>query len=149
MQCQQKCRTRCKILSFQFFIFYQGTCTFTTTGRKGNTADIYECKTCNMVDGLSICSHCVKVCHVDHEVEYLGYGHYYCDCGDPDNKTCHVIVSEEPGRNYTVDCTVQDFKSELDIKPHMHKVEISIFHYIMSTNQPKLLTSFSKDWNLH
>ena len=51
----------------------------------------------NADDGYSICSHCVKVCHVDHEVVFIGCGPHFCDCGDPENKTCHVIVSEQPG----------------------------------------------------
>ena len=34
----------------------------------------YHCYTCNMVDGIGVCSICVKVCHKDHDVSYAKNG---------------------------------------------------------------------------
>ena len=53
----------------------------------------YHCYTCNMFDGIGICSVCAKVCHKDHEVSYAKYSSFFCDCGAKEDGSCQVNIS--------------------------------------------------------
>jgi Putative zinc finger in N-recognin (UBR box) len=58
-------------------------CTFAITGPKVWWQPIYACRDCDEdeADLQCICEGCADTCHVDHDVEYIGIGPSYCDCG--------------------------------------------------------------------
>ena len=43
------------------------------------------------MDGFSICSFCIKVCHADHEVKYVQNDVHFCDCGAKGEKVCLAL----------------------------------------------------------
>ena len=42
-------------------------------------------------EGFSICSLCIKVCHADHEVNYVQIGQHFCDCGAKGAEVCLAL----------------------------------------------------------
>lgn len=59
-----------------------GCCSFFVTGSNPWWQAIYVCHECE-VEGAHqcICEACAHQCHDDHDVEYIGMGPSYCDCG--------------------------------------------------------------------
>ena len=59
----------------------------------------YNCLTCNKEgeEDIAICSHCIKVCHADHEVEYTEHGEFECDCLELKN-SCDLLVTKKIGK---------------------------------------------------
>jgi len=57
-------------------------CTFAVTGPKVWWQSIYVCRDCEEEGALQcICEACADTCHEDHDIEYIGMGPAYCDCG--------------------------------------------------------------------
>ena len=56
--------------------------------------DYYQCITCDMGAGYSICTTCIKICHAKHEVKYVARGEHYCDCGEKGEKSCKALKSK-------------------------------------------------------
>ncbi|XP_063690395.1 E3 ubiquitin-protein ligase UBR5-like isoform X2 [Bolinopsis microptera] len=56
-------------------------CSFTWTGKHHITQDIYECRTCGLMEIYCCCSECAKVCHAGHDCKLKTLSHTaYCDC---------------------------------------------------------------------
>ena len=43
------------------------TCSFTWTGDEHINQDIFECKTCGLLDSLCCCTECARTCHKGHD----------------------------------------------------------------------------------
>ncbi|XP_014236597.1 protein purity of essence isoform X3 [Trichogramma pretiosum] len=71
-------------------------CTFTITQKEFMNQHWYHCHTCNMVDGVGVCSICAKVCHRGHDVTYAKYGNFFCDCGAKEDASCQALVKRSP-----------------------------------------------------
>lgn len=67
-------------------------CTFTTTQKEFMNQHWYHCHTCNMVDGVGVCTVCARVCHRGHDVTYAKYGNFFCDCGAKDDGSCQALT---------------------------------------------------------
>lgn len=68
-------------------------CTYTITQKKFMNQHWYHCHTCDMVDGVGVCTICAKVCHKGHELSYAKFGSFFCDCGAKEDKSCKVRLS--------------------------------------------------------
>ena len=71
-------------------------CTFTITQKEFMNQHWYHCHSCNMVDGVGVCSVCAKVCHRGHDVTYAKYGNFFCDCGAKEDASCQALVKRSP-----------------------------------------------------
>lgn len=71
-------------------------CTFTLTQKEFVNQHWYHCHTCNMVDKVGVCSVCAKVCHKDHDLSYVKFGAFFCDCAGRENDTCIALVKRSP-----------------------------------------------------
>lgn len=71
-------------------------CTFTITQKEFMNQHWYHCHTCNMVDGVGVCSVCAKVCHRGHDVTYAKYGNFFCDCGAKEDGSCQALTKRSP-----------------------------------------------------
>lgn len=60
-----------------------GTCTFALSGEELVSQRVYECRTCGLTgeNGLGMCYGCASTCHAEHDVDFLGFGRAFCDCG--------------------------------------------------------------------
>ena len=56
--------------------------------------DYYQCLTCDMADGYSICTTCIKTCHAEHDVKYVRNGEHFCDCGEKGENSCKALKSK-------------------------------------------------------
>ncbi|XP_041353360.1 F-box only protein 11-like [Gigantopelta aegis] len=43
--------------------------------------DFYRCRTCNTTEKNAICTNCIKTCHSGHDVEFIRFDRFFCDCG--------------------------------------------------------------------
>ena len=80
-----------------FFILFLATlknCTFTKTGKSHHVDVYWQCTTCDMGDGYSICTTCIKICHFEHDVTYVRYGSHFCDCGEKGERSCKSLKSK-------------------------------------------------------
>jgi E3 ubiquitin-protein ligase UBR4 len=71
-------------------------CTFTITQKEFMNQHWYHCHTCNMVDGVGVCSVCARVCHRGHDVTYAKYGNFFCDCGAKEDTSCLALTKRSP-----------------------------------------------------
>ncbi|XP_012287187.1 E3 ubiquitin-protein ligase UBR4 isoform X2 [Orussus abietinus] len=71
-------------------------CTFTITQKEFMSQHWYHCHTCNMVDGVGVCTVCARVCHRGHDVTYAKYGNFFCDCGAKDDGSCQAMTKRSP-----------------------------------------------------
>ncbi|XP_035739496.1 protein purity of essence-like isoform X1 [Vespa mandarinia] len=71
-------------------------CTFTITQKEFMNQHWYHCHTCNMVDGVGVCTVCARVCHRGHDVTYAKYGNFFCDCGAKDDGSCQALIKRSP-----------------------------------------------------
>nr|XP_012152236.1 PREDICTED: protein purity of essence isoform X3 [Megachile rotundata] len=71
-------------------------CTFTITQKEFMNQHWYHCHTCNMVDGVGVCTVCARVCHRGHDVTYAKYGNFFCDCGAKDDGFCQALTKRSP-----------------------------------------------------
>ncbi|KAJ8682718.1 hypothetical protein QAD02_018510 [Eretmocerus hayati] len=74
-------------------------CTFTITQKEFMNQHWYHCHTCNMVDGVGVCSVCARVCHRGHDVTYAKYGNFFCDCGAKEDGSCQALTKRSPQQN--------------------------------------------------
>ncbi|XP_071962133.1 E3 ubiquitin-protein ligase UBR5-like [Antedon mediterranea] len=57
------------------------TCSFTWTGKEHINQDIFECRTCALVETLCCCTECAKICHKGHDCTLKKTSPTaYCDC---------------------------------------------------------------------
>lgn len=58
-------------------------CTFAVTGLTAQWQSIYVCRECETEESAlkCLCEACADHCHADHDIEYIGMGPSYCDCG--------------------------------------------------------------------
>ena len=71
-------------------------CTFIVSKKKGFIKQhMYHCNTCNLIespeDDLGACSRCVKICHKNHDVSYIGFKDFFCDCGCEEHVPCLAL----------------------------------------------------------
>jgi E3 ubiquitin-protein ligase UBR4 len=71
-------------------------CTFTITQKEFMNQHWYHCHTCNMIDGVGVCTVCARVCHRGHDVTYAKYGNFFCDCGAKDDGSCQALTKRSP-----------------------------------------------------
>ncbi|XP_020299583.1 E3 ubiquitin-protein ligase UBR4 isoform X2 [Pseudomyrmex gracilis] len=71
-------------------------CTFTITQKEFMNQHWYHCHTCNMVDGVGVCTVCARVCHRGHDLTYAKYGNFFCDCGAKDDGSCQALTKRSP-----------------------------------------------------
>jgi len=58
--------------------------------------DFFRCNTCNTESGLVICSSCKNQCHKDHDVEFIRFDRFFCDCGSGTLKiNCKLIETTQ------------------------------------------------------
>ncbi|THD21469.1 Hyperplastic disc [Fasciola hepatica] len=64
-----------------FLLCYNDTCSFTWTGPDHIRQDIFECRTCGLMDSLCCCTECARVCHRGHDCRLKRTSPTaYCDC---------------------------------------------------------------------
>lgn len=64
-----------------FMLCYNDTCSFTWTGPNHIRLDIFECRTCGLMDSLCCCTECARVCHKGHDCRLKRTSPTaYCDC---------------------------------------------------------------------
>ncbi|XP_063307256.1 E3 ubiquitin-protein ligase UBR5 isoform X3 [Pelobates fuscus] len=57
------------------------TCSFTWTGADHINQDIFECRTCGLLESLCCCTECARVCHKGHDCKLKRTSPTaYCDC---------------------------------------------------------------------
>lgn len=71
-------------------------CTYTHTQKEFVNQHWYHCHSCQMEDGVGVCSICAKVCHKGHDVTYAKYGSFFCDCGAKEDGSCQALVKRSP-----------------------------------------------------
>ena len=71
-------------------------CTFTITLKEFMNQHWYHCHTCNMVNGVGVCTVCARVCHRGHDVTYAKYGNFFCDCGAKNDGFCQALTKRSP-----------------------------------------------------
>jgi len=68
------------------------TCSFTWTGADHINQDIFECKTCGLVESLCCCTECARVCHKGHDCKLKRTSPTaYCDCWE--KCKCKALVA--------------------------------------------------------
>ena len=72
-------------------------CTYTTTQREFQNQHWYHCYTCEMFDSVGVCSVCANVCHQGHQLGYVKYSSFFCDCGAQEQGTCQGPVQKLKG----------------------------------------------------
>ncbi|KAF7232604.1 hypothetical protein EG68_10138 [Paragonimus skrjabini miyazakii] len=64
-----------------FLLCFNDTCSFTWTGPDHIRQDIFECRTCGLMDSLCCCTECARVCHRGHDCRLKRTSPTaYCDC---------------------------------------------------------------------
>lgn len=69
-------------------------CTYLITQKDFMNQHWYYCYTCNMFDGIGVCTVCAKICHKNHDVSYAKYGNFFCDCGAKEDGTCIALTKK-------------------------------------------------------
>lgn len=69
-------------------------CTYLITQKDFMNQHWYYCYTCNMFDGIGVCTVCAKVCHKNHDVSYAKYGNFFCDCGAKEDGSCIALTKK-------------------------------------------------------
>ena len=95
-------------------------CTFSTTGEVGIEQMLYNCITCNMLDGHCICKICINNCHKGHKVVFSEEdAEGYCDCGEQGSRgirSCNMLKgtqpSPEPDPSLAPDTQIRESDSE-------------------------------------
>ncbi|KAF2360064.1 Zinc finger UBR-type [Trinorchestia longiramus] len=80
-------------------------CTYTLTQKEFVNQHWYHCHTCQMEDGVGVCSICAKVCHKGHDVTYAKFGSFFCDCGAKEDGSCQALVKRTPSYSSRSDGT--------------------------------------------
>ncbi|CAH8458690.1 unnamed protein product [Heterobilharzia americana] len=75
-----------------FQLCYNDTCSFTWTGPDHIRQDIFECRTCGLMDSLCCCTECARVCHKGHDCRLKRTSPTaYCDCWE--KCSCQSLVA--------------------------------------------------------
>ncbi|KAH8852577.1 E3 ubiquitin-protein ligase [Schistosoma japonicum] len=75
-----------------FQLCYNDTCSFTWTGPDHIRQDIFECRTCGLMDSLCCCTECARVCHKGHDCRLKRTSPTaYCDCWE--KCCCQSLIS--------------------------------------------------------
>lgn len=69
-------------------------CTYLITQKDFMNQHWYYCYSCNMFDGIGVCTICAKVCHKNHDVSYAKFGNFFCDCGAKEDGTCIALTKK-------------------------------------------------------
>lgn len=68
-------------------------CSFAFSGTNEINQAVYICKTCFPDnDSYGFCIGCANVCHEDHDVEFVVYDDFYCECGCNGCELCRNSV---------------------------------------------------------
>ncbi|XP_048881123.1 E3 ubiquitin-protein ligase UBR5-like isoform X6 [Brienomyrus brachyistius] len=68
------------------------TCSFTWTGAEHINQDIFECRTCGLLESLCCCTECARVCHKGHDCKLKRTSPTaYCDCWE--KCKCRTLIS--------------------------------------------------------
>ena len=51
------------------------------------------------IGGITICALCITKCHANHDVKYVKFGCYGCDCADKGEEPCSALKPK--GRLYS------------------------------------------------
>ncbi|XP_039271370.2 E3 ubiquitin-protein ligase UBR4-like [Styela clava] len=70
-------------------------CTYTVTQKEFMNQHWYHCHTCEMTEGIGVCTICAKVCHKGHDLAYAKYGSFFCDCGAKGSKACKALTKRD------------------------------------------------------
>lgn len=72
-------------------------CSFAYTGCTEINQAVYICKSCFPDnDSYGFCIGCAGVCHEDHDVEFVSYDEFYCECG---SNGCRLFQQSIPYSN--------------------------------------------------
>jgi F-box protein 11 len=52
----------------------------------------YRCITCNSSEVTAICASCIKKCHLNHQIQFVRYDRFFCDCGAGSLKSPCLLV---------------------------------------------------------
>jgi hypothetical protein len=64
-----------------FVLCHNDSCSFTWTGEEHVSQDIFECRTCGIVDSYCCCTECAYTCHRGHDCSFKkALPTAYCDC---------------------------------------------------------------------
>ncbi|KAF5401972.1 hypothetical protein PHET_04640 [Paragonimus heterotremus] len=75
-----------------FLLCFNDTCSFTWTGPDHIRQDIFECRTCGLMDSLCCCTECARVCHRGHDCRLKRTSPTaYCDCWE--KCRCQSLIS--------------------------------------------------------
>uniref|UniRef100_UPI00358E0F24 E3 ubiquitin-protein ligase UBR5-like isoform X5 n=1 Tax=Myxine glutinosa TaxID=7769 RepID=UPI00358E0F24 len=68
------------------------TCSFTWTGAEHINQDIFECRTCGLLESLCCCTECARVCHKGHDCKLKRTSPTaYCDCWE--KCKCRTLIA--------------------------------------------------------
>lgn len=71
-------------------------CTFEASGKKFIVQKWYNCKTCNLINGLGMCEVCVSRCHKGHDIICRGVSNrFFCDCPIKCNCKCKSQIMNQ------------------------------------------------------
>ena len=75
------------------------TCSFTWTGDHHITQDIFECRTCTLVDNLCCCTECARTCHKGHDCKIkTSSPTAYCDCWE--KCKCKSLIAGDQDKRF-------------------------------------------------
>ena len=99
-----------------------GCCSFVVTGPNAWWQAIYVCRDCEEEGTQApqcICEACAEKCHEDHDVEYIGMGPSYCDCG----ATCTIAQqSRDTAKELNIVGLGQPKKIEEEFEPQAYLI---------------------------
>ena len=101
------------------------TCSFTWTGDEHINQDIFECRTCGLLDTLCCCTECAQVCHKGHDCKLKRTSPTaYCDCWEK-CKCKALIAGHQPSRYEVLQRLIQD--TDLVTRPNGKGENILLF----------------------
>ncbi|XP_015788176.1 E3 ubiquitin-protein ligase UBR5 [Tetranychus urticae] len=101
------------------------TCSFTWTGQEHINQDIFECKTCGLIDSLCCCTECARVCHKGHDCKLKKTSPTaYCDCWEK-CKCKALIASSQAARHQLLKKILSD--TDLVTLPNSRGENILLF----------------------
>lgn len=85
-----------------FSLCYNDTCSFTWTGANHIRQDIFECRTCGLMDSLCCCTECARVCHKGHDCRLKRTSPTaYCDCWEKCRCKSLILGSQPVSTTFT------------------------------------------------
>ena len=104
---------------------HNDTCTFTWTGPDHIRQDIFECRTCGLMDSLCCCTECARVCHRGHDCRLKRTSPTaYCDCWE--KCRCKALVAgSQTSRQTLLGRLLQE--TDLAVRPNKRGEHILLF----------------------